>query len=70
MKRLLLFAMLSALLGCQDSSSSGECKKPDDPNIHVKESVGGGLGPVSGKGEREYEGPASKAPNWAKPKNK
>lgn len=47
---------------------SGPSKPPADPNIRAKESIGGGAGPVGGARSREYEGPASQAPEWARPK--
>ena len=56
--------------GCGNSSTpSGSSKPPADPNIRVKESINGGAGPVGGGRSREYEGPASQAPEWAKPKS-
>jgi hypothetical protein len=37
-----------------------------DPTIQVRETIGGGVGPVNGGRGREYEGPASPAPHLAK----
>jgi hypothetical protein len=65
MKRLLMAATFCVLLGCGDES-----KKESDPKIRVRESIGGGVGPVGGGRSREYEGPASQAPSWAKPDKK
>ena len=39
-----------------------------DPNIKATDSVGGGVGPIGGGRTREYERPASQAPDWAKSK--
>lgn len=67
MRRFVLLAALTALAGCGDKSSpSAPVPKPADPNIRVKESVEGGAGPFSGGRSREYEGPVSQAPDWAK----
>ncbi len=67
MRRLFLLAALTVAAGCGDTSVPS-APKPADPNIRVKDSVGGGVGPVGGGRSREYEGPASQAPDWAKPK--
>ncbi len=66
MNRLLLFAVASGVIGCGDSTAP-PAGKPPDPVIRVKEAVGGGVGPVGAGRAREYEGPASQAPTWAKP---
>lgn len=66
MSRLLLLAAVLAS-GCGDPSAPS-APRPADPNIRVKESIGAGAGPVGGARSREYEGPASQAPDWAKPK--
>jgi hypothetical protein len=42
-----------------------EAGRPHDPGQGVEI---GGAGPVGGSRSREYEGPASQAPEWAKPK--
>ena len=70
MRRLLVVMTLVAAVGCGDKSSPSapSAPKPDDPNIRIKESIGGGVGPVGGGRSRDYEGPVSKAPDWAKPK--
>lgn len=65
MTRLLLLAALAAV-GCGGTSPS-KPQQPGDPNIRVRESRGGSVGPVGAGQTREYEGPASKAPEWAKP---
>lgn len=65
MRRLVVLVILAA--GCGDTTPPS-APKPDDPNIKVKESIGGGVGPVGGRRSREYDGPASRAPDWAKPK--
>jgi hypothetical protein len=68
-RRLCVLAVLVAGAGCGPSSTSApQAPKPADPTIRVKESIGGGAGPVGGSRSREYEGPASQAPEWAKPK--
>jgi hypothetical protein len=59
--------LLLTLTGCRDVSQP-PAAKPADPVIHVKESVGGNIGPIGGGRGWEYEGPASQAPEWAKPK--
>ena len=66
---LFLFAITSGVIGCGES-------KPEDPIIKAKRSIvqpGGSakIGPVGGGYQHgakqdEYEGPASKAPAWAK----
>ena len=66
MRRLLMCALLGSAVGCGDSPPSGS-QKPSDPNIKARSSYGGSLGPVGGGRSREYEGPASHAPDWAKP---
>jgi hypothetical protein len=66
MKRLMLL-LAAGLAGCDDSPATPPA--PADPHIKVKEHVGGRIGPVGGGGGREYEGPASKAPEWARPKS-
>ncbi len=57
-------AVIAGLGGCGDSVPTGAGKA--DPTIRVRENIGGGVGPVNGARGREYEGPASLAPNWAK----
>lgn len=64
----MVVAGLGGLLGCGGGSASTAPGAPADPHIQVKESVGGGVGPVGGGRSREYQGPASQAPTWAKPK--
>lgn len=61
---LILLAVLAS--GCGDSSPP-PAQPSGDPNIRVKESVGGNAGGIGAGRTREYEGPASKAPEWAKP---
>jgi hypothetical protein len=53
--------ILTAATGCGDSAPTPPARS--DPHIRVKESVGGGVGPVGGGRGREYEGPASQAPD-------
>lgn len=73
MLRLILLAALAAV-GCGGGGTpTSETPKPGDPNVRVKESRGGSIGPVGAGQSREYEGPASKAPEWTKvapPKSK
>jgi hypothetical protein len=71
-RRTLLLFLSMVCIGCESSTTTGSSSKPQiqDPNIRVKEAHGGMLGPVGAGRQREYEGPASKAPDWAKPKNK
>ena len=72
MRQLLVFPILVGLAGCGSNSSSSDSKAPpksNDSNIRVKESLDGRAGPVGGNRTREYEGPASQAPDWAKPKS-
>ena len=67
MRRLVLLAALTATVGCGDKSPpSPPAPKPADPNIRVKDSYNGGAGPLNGGRSREYEGPVSQAPDWAK----
>ena len=66
MRRLFVLAALAAA-GCGDKSAPS-APTPADPSIRTKEAIGGGVGPVGGGRSREYEGPASQAPDWAKPK--
>jgi hypothetical protein len=68
MRRLAVLVLAVMVAGCGGASSAGPPKKADDPNIRIKDSVGGGIGPVGGSRSREYEGPASQAPDWARPK--
>ncbi len=68
MRIVLLLVCFGMLSGCSDQPRPA---KAEDPIIRVKNNYGGGvgLGPV-GVGAartREYEGPASQAPDWAKP---
>jgi hypothetical protein len=65
MKRVILAAaILTTAGGCGGSAPTAPGKT--DPTIRVRENIGGGVGPVNGGRGREYEGPASLAPNWAK----
>ena len=66
MRRLFLLAAITTA-GCADKSPPS-VPKPDDPNIRAKETIDGRAGPVGGGRSREYEGPAYRAPEWAKPK--
>jgi hypothetical protein len=69
MKRLPVLVLVGGMVGCDNS-------KPNDPSIKAERTVvqpGGGVrvGPVGGGYEHgakqdRYEGPASKAPGWAK----
>lgn len=68
MARWLLVGGLCGLAGCGGGSPPTAAKPPADPSIRVKESIGGEVGPVGGQRYREYEGPASQAPAWTKPK--
>jgi hypothetical protein len=72
MRRVVVLAVTGLAVGCGEPNPT----KPDDPNIKAERTIihpGGGasVGPVGGgyhhgaKTER-YEGPASKAPAWAK----
>ena len=73
MKKIALLVAAFICLGCDNSKPSEPSKSPAapyDPNIHIKQQGGGIIGPVGAGGSREYDGPASKAPVWAKiPKN-
>jgi hypothetical protein len=67
MKRARVFFLLSLLLvGCDEKPSTAPSTN-GDPKIRVREQVGGTAGPLGGGRTREYEGPASKAPEWAQP---
>lgn len=68
MRRLIVLVVIAAASGCGESAPSGASRPPADPNIRAKESINGGVGPAGGGRSREYEGPASQAPEWAKPK--
>jgi hypothetical protein len=69
MKRLLAVVVFGVAIGCGGS-------KPDDPHIKAERAIvhpGGGarVGPVGGDYQHgakieSYDGPASKAPAWAK----
>jgi hypothetical protein len=73
MKWLLLLTVVLGVCGCDKKAAS---TKPDDPNIKAERTIvqpGGGayVGPFGGgyehgKKVEKYEGPASKAPAWAK----
>ena len=70
MKAIFWMLVVSAMFvtGCDEKpTTKTTSEKPSDPNIRVRESVGGGIGPVGGGRSREYEGPATKAPAWAQP---
>lgn len=71
MRGLIVFVITMGMAGCGDSPSSASKTAPQsgEPHIRVKDTVGGGVGPVGGGRSREYEGPASQAPDWAKPKS-
>src|SRR5947207_2166983 len=55
MRRLLVLAVLAPAAGCGDNTTPS-APKPDDSHIRVKDSIGGGVGPVGGGRSREYEG--------------
>jgi len=64
-RRLILLAVF--MTGCSSDSLPPPSQPASDPQIRVKESVGGNAGAIGGSRTREYEGPASKAPEWTKP---
>jgi hypothetical protein len=69
MRRHLIWLATGAMAaaGCGDAPPPPTGSKPPaDPHIKVKDSIGGGVGPVGGGRGREYEGPASQAPEWVK----
>jgi hypothetical protein len=65
LRRVLLMTVVAGVVGCGEPAPTGTAR-PTDPQIKVKDAIGGGVGPVGGGRGREYEGPASQAPKWVK----